>query len=52
MYVCNHETGGGFFQGVCTPSTTTANLHDPPPTNSRINTIGYALAVFGEHDGS
>jgi hypothetical protein len=31
MYACILETGRGFFEWVCTPSSTTANLHDPPP---------------------
>jgi hypothetical protein len=25
------KQGRGFFEGVCTPSNTTANCHDPPP---------------------
>ena len=34
MYACIHEIGRGFFEGVCTPSTTTANFGDPPPSLS------------------
>jgi hypothetical protein len=37
--VCLYRgTEGGFLEGVCTPSSATANLHDPPPPppNSRI----------------
>jgi hypothetical protein len=30
MYACIHETWAGFFEVVCTPSTTTANFRDPP----------------------
>ena len=30
MYSCVHETGHGFFAGVCTPSNATANFRDPP----------------------
>jgi hypothetical protein len=31
MYACIPEDGGGFFEGVCTPSDATAHLCDPPP---------------------
>jgi hypothetical protein len=31
MYAYIHETGCGFFTGVCTLSNTTASFHDPPP---------------------
>jgi hypothetical protein len=31
MYACVHEISGGFFEGVCAPSNTTAYLRDPPP---------------------
>jgi hypothetical protein len=31
MYACVHETGRGFFDGVCTPSNATAHFGDPPP---------------------
>jgi hypothetical protein len=31
MYAYVHETGGGFFDGVCTPGNPTANFRDPPP---------------------
>jgi len=30
MYACISEIVGGFFEVVCTPSTTTANFRDPP----------------------
>jgi hypothetical protein len=30
MYACIPENGGGFFEGVCTPSNATANFCDPP----------------------
>src|SRR5215207_3851968 len=30
MYACILETGCGFFEGVCTPSNTTAHSCDPP----------------------
>jgi hypothetical protein len=30
MYACIHETGRGFFEGVCAPSNATANFRDPP----------------------
>jgi hypothetical protein len=32
MYACIYETGGGFCEGVCTPSNAIANFRDPPPT--------------------
>ena len=31
MYSCVHESGLGFFEGVCAPSIATANSRDPPP---------------------
>ena len=35
MYDCVPENGGGFFEGVCTPSNATAHSCDPPlPTRS------------------
>jgi hypothetical protein len=34
MYTCVRRTGDGFFERVCTPSNTTAHLHDPPPLPS------------------
>src|SRR5215211_6046580 len=38
MYACILEIGGGFFEGVCTPSNATANFRDPPPPlGSRID---------------
>ena len=38
MYARICETGRGFFEGVCPPSTTTTHLYDPPPllVDSRI----------------
>src|SRR5215211_3928201 len=47
MYACVHETGDGFFKGVCTPSSTTAHPHDPPPAalDSRTDSERHALAV-------
>jgi hypothetical protein len=30
MYACIPESGGGFFEGVCTPSNATAHSYDPP----------------------
>jgi hypothetical protein len=46
MYACILETGRGFFEGVCPPSTTTAHLSDPPlPLDSRIDSGSHALAV-------
>ena len=37
MYTCVPENGGGFFEGVRSPSNATAHLHDPPlPWHSRI----------------
>jgi hypothetical protein len=36
MYACIPEIGGGFFEVVCTPSTTTANFRAPPlPRNAK-----------------
>jgi hypothetical protein len=42
-----------FSRGVCTPSSTTAHLHDPPPPphTSPILFGRYTVAVFGEHEG-
>jgi hypothetical protein len=31
MYACIPGTGVGFFKGVCTLSSATANSYDPPP---------------------
>jgi hypothetical protein len=31
MYASIPEIGGGFFEGVCALSNTTAIFHDPPP---------------------
>jgi hypothetical protein len=49
MYACIHETGRGFFTGVCTFSNTTANFHDPPPSpdNSRIDSRQREAEVNG-----
>ena len=30
MYACIPDIGGGFFQGVCTPSNAPVNFRDPP----------------------
>ena len=30
MYACIPEIGGGFFEGVRTPSDATAHSYDPP----------------------
>jgi hypothetical protein len=39
MYACTLEIGRGFFEGVCTPSNTTANFRDPPhPATQRTGT--------------
>ena len=37
MYSCVPETGCGFFEGVCTFSNASADTHDPPPIDSRID---------------
>jgi hypothetical protein len=34
MYASIPEIGGGFCEGVCTPSNATANSYDPPPPRS------------------
>ena len=37
MYARIPEIWRRFFEGACTPRHTTANSHDPPPHNSRID---------------
>jgi hypothetical protein len=51
MYACIPKIGGGFFEGVCTPSNATAHFRDPPPPpiDSRIDSERYVLAFFGKH---
>jgi hypothetical protein len=39
MYACVLETGCGFFGGVCTPSSTTAHLRNPPPLSLTIREL-------------
>ena len=47
MYACIPENGGGFFEGVCTPSNATAHFCDPPPTPRFANRLRrYALALL------
>jgi hypothetical protein len=48
MYACTHEIGGRFFEGVCTPSNTTAHLHDLPPA-SRFATCSVPALQQVEH---
>jgi hypothetical protein len=31
MYACIPENGGGYFEGLCPPSSATADIRDPPP---------------------
>jgi hypothetical protein len=41
MYACIPEIGGGFFEGVRTPSNATANFRDPPhPTTQKDRSPG------------
>src|SRR5215218_8560295 len=36
LYQTDSEIGGGFFEGVCTPSNATTNFCDPPlPRNTK-----------------
>jgi hypothetical protein len=47
MYAYISENGGGFFEGVCTPSNATAYLHDPPlPLDSGIDSGRRTLAAI------
>jgi hypothetical protein len=48
MYACFHETGRGFFEGVCTPSKTTADLR-APPTASRFANCSVPALQQVEH---
>jgi hypothetical protein len=46
MYACVHETGSGFFDGVCTLSNATAIFRDPPPPcHSWIASCLYCLCL-------
>jgi hypothetical protein len=49
MYACTHETGSGFFDGVCTLSNQAAIFRDPPPppTQENRSPIGRAPARSG-----
>jgi hypothetical protein len=47
MYACILESGYGFFEGVCAPSSTTAHLRDPPHPSIREYTQGDALWLSG-----
>jgi hypothetical protein len=40
MYACVHETGRGFFEGVCTTSNATAYSCDPPPPRFALHLCG------------
>jgi hypothetical protein len=47
MYACIPETGCGFFEVVCTPSSASAHLRDPPlPLDTRIDYERCPLAIF------
>jgi hypothetical protein len=37
MYAYIPDIGGGFFEGVCTPSNATAHSYDPPPPATHRN---------------
>jgi hypothetical protein len=39
MYACIPEIGGGFFEGVRTPSSATAHRRDPPLSLVRESTL-------------
>ena len=39
MYACTYETEGGFFEGVCVTSDTTAYFRDPPPSLNELTQV-------------
>ena len=54
MYASIHETGSGFFEGVCTLSNQAAIFRDPPPPpfDSRIDSERRALEHRGVNNPS
>jgi hypothetical protein len=50
MYANIPGTGRGFFEGVCTPSTATTNLRDPPhPQHERTGAPLPGLRLEEDH---
>jgi hypothetical protein len=47
MYACVRRIGREFFEGVCTPSSATADFRDPPHPSIREYTQGDALWLSG-----
>jgi hypothetical protein len=50
MYACILEMGGGFFEGVCTPSKATDHSYDPPPTPQYKRTGAPAMELRPDED--